>query len=139
MVNKNANILKQVKGKCHCGQIEIVVDELSQKVHTCHCDTCRTISGGPTFRNHSVHANTVTCSNWDKVTIFDSSENGERGFCSHCGTQLFYRSKNNPSIALSIELFRERLTKVTFEVELFCSSKPNYYSFANDTEKLSTE
>ncbi|WP_440896795.1 GFA family protein [Amphibacillus sp. Q70] len=139
MVIQETNTLKQAKGNCLCGQVEFVVDELSQRVHTCHCDTCRTISGGPSFRNHSLNMDTVTCSDWGKITIFESSDTGERGFCSYCGTQLFYRSKTRPTISLNIELFRDILTNVNFEAELFCLSKLSHYSFANDTEKLANE
>lgn len=132
-------MFRQVNGACFCGQVNFHVEELSGAVHTCHCDTCRQLGGGPVFRNHSILQEKVTSNDWDKITVFESSERGERGFCSNCGTHLFYRSKTKPTISLNIELFKEVVPHVAFEAELFYSSKPDYYSFENDTEKLERE
>ncbi|WP_339900516.1 GFA family protein [Paraglaciecola polaris] len=55
----------------------------------CHCASCRKWSGGPLL---AIDCGTdVSISPTDNITVYDSSQWAQRGFCRHCGTDLFYR------------------------------------------------
>jgi hypothetical protein len=69
--------------------------------HLCHCRMCQKAMG-------SFFAPLVgfplESFRWTRgePSIFMSSEHVQRGFCSKCGTPLFYRNANNPRIAMTI-------------------------------------
>ncbi|MEO6581688.1 MAG: GFA family protein [Sphingomicrobium sp.] len=57
----------------------------------CHCTDCRRHSGAPMVgwglvRNDQIQINGET-------KAYESSENGRRHFCPHCGTSLFYTNE----------------------------------------------
>ena len=72
------------RGSCLCGQTQIVAKPTSHSVGACHCQMCRKWGGGPFM--------TVDCGvdvsfhGEDNVSVFDSSEWAERGFCNKCGS-----------------------------------------------------
>lgn len=80
----------------------------------------------------------VTISGNENIQIFDSSEWAERGFCKNCGTHLFYRLKGTQEHMVPVGLFDDSLN-VKFYNQVFIDEKPSYYSFADDTEKLTGE
>lgn len=69
-----------------------------------------------------------------KVSVYDSSEWAERGFCSQCGTHLFYRLKQAQQYMMPAGLFD--IDDLVFEHQVFIDEKPDYYCFANDTKDM---
>jgi hypothetical protein len=77
----------------------------------------------------------VSLSGDDNVSIFDSSKWAERGFCSRCGSHLFYRLKDSGQYIVPIGLFDAELD-VRFTSQVFIDEKPAYYAFANETKNM---
>ena len=123
---------KRREGKCLCGVVHIA-GQSTAEVGACHCKTCRRWSGGP-FMEVNCGAD-VTIEGEDKVTVFDSSEWAERGFCSVCGTHLFYRLKGNGMYIVPVGLFDDD-PDLTFATQVFIDEKPGYYRFAEATKDL---
>ncbi|RKF17400.1 GFA family protein [Alginatibacterium sediminis] len=122
--------LARGKGSCLCGAIDIFSSEINLNVGACHCHTCLQWGGGPFFgmeagRNVSVKGNTLT--------VYQSSDWAERGFCSQCGTHLFYRLQHDHSYILSPGLFEQQLN-LTFDHQVFIDQKPKHYCFSNATK-----
>jgi hypothetical protein len=69
------------------------------------------------------------------VHVFDSSKWAERGFCSNCGTHLFYRIKGTGEYSIPAGFFPE-LQGLEIEVQYFSDKRPDYYCFANKTKEL---
>jgi len=69
------------------------------------------------------------------ITVFDSSEWAERGFCKNCGTHLFYRLKENQLYYMPVDLFDEG-PELVFDNQVFIEEKPRYYCFANSTKEM---
>jgi len=69
------------------------------------------------------------------LKVFDSSDFAERGFCSECGTILFWRQKGDQQASFNAELFPGIIKQAQFNLEIYTKDKPAYYSFANDAEK----
>lgn len=80
----------QATGRCLCGAVSFVADDVAAEVHSCHCDMCRRWNGGPAF---ATSVGRVTFEGEENVSRYDSSAWAERGFCTRCGTNLFYRLK----------------------------------------------
>ena len=71
----------------------------------------------------------------EHVAAYDSSAWAERGFCSKCGTHLFYRLKDTQQYVIPIGLL-DGDPEVLFDSQIFIDEKPGYYSFANETENM---
>ena len=71
----------------------------------------------------------------DAISVYDSSEWAERGFCNKCGTHLFYRLKQNQQHIVPVGLFDDQ-SQFVFSRQVFIDRKPSYYSFSNETENM---
>ena len=71
----------------------------------------------------------------ENISVFDSSAWAERGFCSTCGTHLFYRLKDGNQYIMPAGLFDDD-ERFVFDNQVFIDEKPPFYRFANETEEL---
>ncbi|MEQ9448085.1 MAG: GFA family protein, partial [Rhodospirillaceae bacterium] len=72
----------------------------------CHCGTCRKWGGGPLLAvDCGEH---VTIDGEENVSIYQSSDWAERGFCGKCGTHLFYRLTQQPFYVIPVGLFGDQ-------------------------------
>lgn len=118
-------------GSCLCGAVIINTNDLSTSVGACHCGSCRKWGGGPLM---AVDCGTgVTFEGEDDITVFNSSEWAERGFCKQCGSHLFYRLKESNQYIMPAGLFNTD-TAFDFDHQVFIEEKPSYYSFSNETK-----
>ena len=121
------------KGQCLCGKVELHTSYRSVHVGACHCTTCRKWGGAPYME---VNCGTdVTFVGEEFVKVFDSSEWAERGFCSSCGSHLFYRLKGSQEHMVSVGLFDDSESFV-FDNQVFIDEKPGFYSFAEETKNM---
>lgn len=123
-------------GSCLCGAVSFTANEMTTAVAACHCVSCRKW-GGNAFMEVNCGA-AVDIEGEDSLTVFDSSEWAERGFCSKCGSHLFYRLKESREHMMPVGLFDDD-SGFTFKREVFIDEKPRYYHYADDTEKLTGE
>jgi len=120
-------------GSCLCGAVNFTASEASASVGSCHCGMCRKWNGGPLL--------TVDCGSEvsfegdSNITVFNSSEWAERGFCNKCGSHLFYRLKENNQYMILAGLF-DNNDKFVFDHQIFIDKKPSFYSFSNDTNNM---
>ena len=132
MSNDESATLK-MQGRCLCGAVRIVAKAASNKLGACHCNMCRRWGGGPLLAVDCGIGATIDGE--DQISVFDSSDWAERGFCRRCGTHLFYRIKQNGRLAVPIGLF-EASDGIEFDSQIFTDEKPGYYSFANETRNM---
>jgi len=119
-------------GACLCGAVRMTVKPNGTKVGACHCGMCRKWSGGPLLAIDT--DSDVAIEGEDALTVFQSSDWAERGFCSRCGTHLFYRLRQGLHYALPVGLFDDG--DWVFAEQIFIDEKPTYYDFANATENM---
>lgn len=117
-----------LKGSCLCGGVTIRVEgELEHQPEACHCVQCRKQSGN-FLTAVNVRKSRLTITGEDNVGWYRSSGKVERGFCSMCGSVLFWAPdmEGYEWIAVAMGLFDEptgtRLRKHTFVGE-----KGDYY------------
>lgn len=118
------------KGSCLCGSISFTTNNMSKSVGACHCDMCRKWGGGP-FMEVNCGAE-VSFSGDEYLSVFNSSDWAERGFCKKCGTHLFYRLKDGNQHMVPVGLF-DKDKDLIFDHQVFIDEKPAYYSFTNTT------
>lgn len=121
------------RGRCLCGAIKIIAPLASNHVGACHCNMCRRWGGGPGLE---IDCGTdVTIEGTENLSLFNSSEWAERGFCAKCGTHLFYRLKENSQYLVPVGLFDDE-DGLVFDHQVFIDEKPQYYRFENKTENM---
>lgn len=124
-----------MKGTCLCESVSITAAGVNE-FEACHCGMCRKWGGGPAL---SVHCSgDVSIDGEGSVQRFDSSEWGERAFCSNCGTHLFYRLKASNEHFVPLGLF-DSDGEFNFKQQIFIDKKPEYYTFADATECLTEQ
>jgi len=121
------------KGSCLCGAVHISTKTMSHKVGACHCSMCQKWTGGPLLAVNC--GSDVSFQGEKNVSVFNSSEWGERGFCKNCGSHLFYRFKPSNQYIVPVGLF-DSSEEVIFDHQIFIDEKPNYYCFSNETKNM---
>jgi len=123
----------EARGSCVCGATQITAKTVSRNVGACHCGLCRKWAGGPFM---AVDCGTeVSFTGEDDISVFDSSDWAERGFCNKCGTHLFYRLKQNQQYYMPAGIFEDD-SNFVFDHQVFIDEKPEYYKFANKTNDM---
>jgi len=118
-------------GSCLCGATQITAKNIDKKVGACHCSACRKW-GGPLL---AVDCGAdVTFSNEGNVSVYNSSDWAERGFCNKCGSHLFYRMKQSKQYIMPVGLFNG--DDFVFDHQIFIDEKPSFYCFANETKNM---
>ena len=118
------------QASCLCGAVKLTVGPFEATLGACHCNMWRQWGGGPVL---AVECGTsVHIDGEEHVTAYVSSEWAQRGFCSRCGSHLFYRLKEGKQYVIPIGLFDDH-PEVSFDSQIFIDEKPGYYAFANQT------
>jgi hypothetical protein len=90
---------------------------------------CRRWSGGAPF--FATAARNVVFEGSDKLATYESSEWARRGFCSACGTTLFYFLKPAQMYMMSVGAFDDQ-APFRLVREIFIDRKPDGYALAGD-------
>ena len=123
----------EVTGRCLCGAVTFKTKATSHEVHACHCSMCRRWTGGPLMYIHTEGAPAITGA--DQVSIFRSSDAGERGFCKTCGSILFWKVAGEDQYAFMAGALDDA-SGLVLTREIFIDDKPAFYDFANETVKV---
>jgi hypothetical protein len=84
-------------GQCFCGAVSFTIAFPSKWVAHCHCTICQRAHGAAFVTWVSVDESRMTVRDSEKrLTWHESSADSKRGFCSRCGSHLFFRSSRWP-------------------------------------------
>ena len=82
-------------GQCLCGSVSFKVEMPTNWMAHCHCTLCQRTHGSAFVTWVGVNREQVSIDDRKGIlTWFNSTKDAERGFCSSCGSSLFFRSKN---------------------------------------------
>ena len=79
-----------LKGRCLCGKVTWTATGRMRWAAYCHCESCRRAVSAPFVALFGVADEGLTWSG--PVGRYHSSSDVERGFCTCCGSPLFYRN-----------------------------------------------
>ena len=128
--------LENLQGACLCGAVSMRIESAEGHLHACHCDICRKWGGGPALSFNA--GSGVEISGAENLTEFDSSDWAKRGFCSKCGTHLYYQLKETGEYYPPAGIF-DNSPGFELTTQLFIDRKPGYYHFGNDTRDLTAK
>lgn len=130
---------KIIKGGCLCGQVQFeIVGELRGIVN-CHCSKCRKFHGNfGAYTSTEFENLTITAQKSLKwyYSPTDETPNVHRGFCSECGSSLFWHPKDQHSIAIAAGALDEP-THLKTIWHVWCSQLPDYYQIFDDLPQFS--
>jgi len=120
-------------GQCLCGAVKFTAAPKDSDVGVCHCSMCRRGTAGPYFAIDC--GESLKFENEEKLGVYVSSDWAERGFCTQCGSPLFWRTKDRKTNIVSINAF-DNVDDLRLDHEVFIDEKPGYYAFSQDTKQM---
>jgi hypothetical protein len=118
---------------CLCCAVKVTAQEIDHKFTVCHCDSCRTWGGAPFY---AVHCGTnVKFEGNEKIKVYDSSSRDSCGFCSDCGTHLFYKLNKSGEYNMPVGIFHS-LKGLEMHMQYFSDQRPSFYCFSNETKEM---
>jgi hypothetical protein len=115
-----------------CGAVKILATAKEPGVTACHCDMCRRWSAGPFME---VTCQEVSFEGDQSIGRIRSSDWAERGFCTKCGSNLFYHLIGSSEYQVSAGIFEDQ-SVLRMSLQVFTDRKPYFYEFANKTEMM---
>jgi len=109
---------REYSGGCQCGAVRWHATELRDNPHFCHCRMCQKAAGNVFIDLVGIRHEHLT---WTRgqPSEFQSSDQAARGFCSACGTPLYYRSLGGPHVSMTIGSFdTPHLIPIRYEMGL---------------------
>ena len=117
------------KGSCLCGGVRFEVTCELPAPDACHCVQCRKHSGHY-FASTNVPRSAIAISGQESVTWYQSSAKVRRGFCSKCGSSLFWDPPARDWIAVAMGAF-DSPTGTHLAMHIFVVEKGDYYEIAD--------
>jgi hypothetical protein len=131
---KNEKTHKRTKGGCLCGQVKFEIHGGLRDVVNCHCSKCRKFHGNyGAYTSVEVESLTITeqkSLKWYESPA-DETTNVRRGFCSECGSSLFWHPKDRPTIAIAAGSLDSPIGLLT-RGHIWCSQLPGFYQIEDD-------
>jgi hypothetical protein len=117
------------KGSCLCKTITFEVTGELPQPSACHCTNCRKHSGH--FEaSTDVPRSALTVFGSEFITWFQSSEKVRRGFCSKCGSSLFWDPIFKDWTAVAMGAF-DGPTHTKLSKHIFVADKGDYYEISD--------
>lgn len=116
-----------MKGSCLCGGVNFSFEKFDSKIANCHCSMCRKFSGAAYGTFGTVNSKNM---NWESgfelIKVFHSSLKAHRGFCSMCGSSIFYRlTTPDAPFEIALGLLETEPTEPV-SANIFCASRPDW-------------
>src|ERR1041385_1410498 len=116
-------------GSCLCGAVRFEVQGPLNAPDACHCSQCRKQSSHY-WASTNVPRAAMDLTGAEHLTWYQSSDKVRRGFCSICGSALFWDPAGHDFIAVGMGAF-EKPTGVHLEKHIFVADKGDYYEIAD--------
>lgn len=125
-------------GGCLCGAVRYEIHGELRGIVNCHCSKCRRFHG---------HFGAYTSVKADQVSFIedrglkwfrsptDETPNVHRGFCSTCGSSLFWHPKDQEKMAIAAGSLDDTTTLQTIG-HIWTSQKSGYYEINDDLPKF---
>jgi hypothetical protein len=123
---------RSTAGRCLCGEVRFEVRGPLRAVLVCHCRECRRWAG---------HAWAATAALRDDLVVEgktltwiqspDSDSGARRGFCSSCGSSLFWEAAGSRSVSIAAGALDEP-TGLRIAAHVYTSHVGDYYALPDD-------
>lgn len=99
-------------GECFCGTVKLAVTGEPEGMGYCHCQSCRSWSGGP-VNGFALWqpGNVEVTDGQDQVATYNKTEGSTRTYCSKCGGHLM---TDHPGLGV-VDVFSATLPGLDFQ------------------------
>lgn len=116
-------------GACHCGAVGFEISGEVRGVVYCHCTQCRKQTG------HFVAAtrcddSQLTVKGADNLTWYEASDEARRGFCSTCGSHMFWKRHGSDQTSVWAGAF-EKPSGLEASHHIYVDEKGDYYELCD--------
>jgi hypothetical protein len=112
-------------GSCDCGGVMYELTGTPGTIVACHCDQCRK-SSGHYWAGASVERQNFKITNQATLKWFQSTDVGHRGFCTGCGSSIFWYFEGTDKMIVAAGTL-ETPTHRKVSKHIFVSEKGDYY------------
>ena len=131
---ENNDVQKKTNGGCLCGEVQYEIYGALRDIVNCHCSKCRKFHGNfgayTSIQVENLKITQQKSLRWYKSPT-DETPNVHRGFCSECGSSLFWHPKDQPSIAVAAGSLAAPTNLKTMG-HVWCSQIADYYKIEDD-------
>lgn len=124
------------KGSCLCGAVHFDVAGALPAPSACHCTKCRKHTGHFEAGTDVPRA-ALTVEGAESLTWYHSSEGVRRGFCSICGSSLFFDIMRTDRMGISMGAF-DTPTDSKLALHIFVADKGDYYEIGDGLPQYQT-
>jgi hypothetical protein len=117
------------KGSCLCGAVRFEIAGDLKAPDACHCRQCRKHTGHY-LASTDVPRSALTVHGSENVAWYASSEKVRRGFCSRCGSTLFWDPVHRDWTGVAMGAF-DTPTRTRLAIHIFVAEKGDYYDIAD--------
>ncbi len=115
-----------VTGSCNCGGVKFTVTGELREVIACHCGQCRKQSGhfyaATSAADKDLQINDAGSLKW-----YAASDDAKRGFCSECGSALFWRRNGGEYTSILAGSLDGDAGGIKLDLHIFVADKGAYY------------
>lgn len=116
---------EQRTGACLCGEVRFQTRGRLREVVFCHCSQCRRQTG-LYYAATDVPLARIEVTGADMVGWYRSSAEARRGFCTRCGSALFWQRDGSDHISVMAGAF-DRPSGLVGGYHIFCADKGDFY------------
>ena len=116
-------------GSCLCGRVSFTVLGELRAADACHCVQCRKQSGH-FFASTNVPRDRLRLEGEESLAWYRSSEKVRRGFCSTCGSTLFWDPPARDWTSIAMGAF-DAPTATRLDRHIFVAEKGDYYEITD--------
>ncbi|MEZ5921246.1 MAG: GFA family protein [Parvularculaceae bacterium] len=138
MTEKAGDLLQ---GRCLCSAVEFEAKRDKKGLDACHCGQCRRWSGHYWASVNVNYADLKITKGEKSLKWFRSSDLVRRGFCSECGSALFWQADKHDDYAHRVAIGAGCLdapTGLKLSEHIFVRDKGDYYEIADDLPQKET-
>jgi len=122
--------LAEVTGGCHCGRVRYRARHVGKEVTECHCSQCRKQSGHR-YASTGTRASDIEIEGEANLTWYRASPAAERGFCSTCGSHLFWKAREGDDHVAILAASVDEPSGLRMVKHIFVDSKGDYYEITD--------
>ena len=124
-----------LRGGCLCGRVSVeVTGPIEYQPEACHCGMCRKQTGH-ILAAVNIRRDALSVRGEQHVRWYRSSDKVERGFCSECGSTLFWKGDGRDYTAIAAGAI-DGPTGVKLAGHIFCDDAGDYYEITGGDYKL---
>ncbi len=123
--NGGAVVTQTNTGSCLCGAVSFRTHGTLRGIVYCHCTQCRKQSGH-FYAATNVRDDSIEVMGRDMLKWYAASIKARRGFCSNCGSTLFWKHKDLDYVSVLAGSFNQP-TDLRGTCHIFVEDKGDYY------------